>query len=165
MPGCKLAALATALCVIAAGAACTVETTVHEVAPVEVGVAAEGAKTRAKQQRQFLQTLHAHVYQAPLSPADAVALDELLRSVGDKQVGVELVVAKMVADPGARLPSDADLRADPEGVVGEVYRRFYVREATRAELSWWGNYVDTHPEVDVQQLVYAFVTAAEYRYY
>jgi len=40
-----------------------------------------------------------------------------------------------------------------------------VRDATQAEKSWWVNYLETHPDVDVAQVVFAFVTANEYRYY
>ena len=143
---------------------CTERTTSYELEPIEVGVNDE-AKERAKRQRQLIQTLYNHIYQAPLPPAEAVAIDELLRSFGDSQVAIEVVVAKMVSDPAADLPSAQQLRDDPESLVAQLYRRLYVRDATQAELSWWVSYLETHPEVDVAQVVYAFVTANEYRYY
>lgn len=145
-------------------ASCTEQTTSYQLDDVEIGVQDE-AKTKAKRQRQFLQTLYNHIYQAPLPPAEAIALDELLRSIGDSQVGIEIVVAKMVNDPNARLPALQELRDDPETFIGSLYSRLYVRDATQAELSWWVNYLETHPDVDVAQVVYAFVTANEYRYY
>jgi len=150
---------------IALGAfACTEQSTTYELEPIEVGVNDE-AKTRAKRQRQLIQTLYNQIYQAPLPPAEAVAIDELLRSFGDSQVAIETVVAKMVSDPAAQLPSEQELRDDPETFVAGLYRRLYVRDASQAELSWWVNYLETHPEVDVAQVVFAFVTATEYRYY
>jgi hypothetical protein len=143
---------------------CTERTTSFDLDPVEVGVADE-AKSRAKRQRQFIQALYNHIYQAPLPPGEAVAIDELLRSIGDNQVAIEVVTAKMVADPRAALPPVTEMRNDPEAFIAQIYRRFYVRDATQAELSWWVNYLETHPEVDVAQVVFAFVTANEYRYY
>ncbi len=157
----KCLTLATALLCCAA---CTEETTSYELEQVEIGVN-DDAKTRAKRQRQFLQTLYNHIYQAPLPPGEAVALDELLRSIGDRQVAIELVVAKMVSDSAAALPPASELRNDPEAFITALYRRLYVRDATQAELSWWVNYLETHPDVDVAQIVFAFVTATEYRYY
>ena len=143
---------------------CTTETTTYQVEPIEVGVNDE-AKVRAKQSRQFIQALYNQVYQRALPPSEAVALDEFMRSIGDRQVAIELVVAKMVSDTAARLPDTQLLAGDPETFIGQLYRRFYVRDATQAELSWWVNYLETHPEVDVASVVFAFVTAEEYRYY
>jgi hypothetical protein len=143
---------------------CTERSTSFEIEPIEIGVA-DDAKTRAKRQRQFLQTLYNHIYQAPLPPSDAVALDELLRSIGDSQLAIEVVVAKMVADPNADLPSLTEMRNDPETFISDLYRRLYVRDATAAEKSWWVNYLETHPDVDVAQVVFSFITANEYRYY
>ncbi len=145
-------------------AACTEQSTVYEVETVAIGVTDE-VKTKAKRERQFIQTLYNHIYQAPLPPGEAVALDEVVRSIGDRQVAIELIVAKMIDDPRAVLPPRATLRDNPESFVAALYRRFYVRDATQAELSWWVNYLETHPDVDVAQVIYAFVTADEYRYY
>lgn len=143
---------------------CTETSTVYEIEAVDVGVNDE-AKTKAKRERQFIQALYNHIYQAPLPPAEGVAIDEIIRSIGDRQVAIELVVAKMVVDQRSQLPPRSQLRQDPSAFIGALYQRFYVREATQAELSWWTNYLETHPEVDVAQVVYAFVTANEYRYY
>lgn len=152
------------LCALLALPACTERSATFELDPIEIGVA-DDAKTRAKRQRQFLQTLYNHLYQAPLPPSDAVALDELLRSIGDRQLAIEVVVAKMVDDPAAQLPSLSEMRNDPEAFIAGIYRRLYVRDATQAELSWWVNYLETHPDVDVAQVVFSFVTANEYNYY
>ena len=159
----RLAAVLFSILMLAASS-CTERSTSFELDPIEIGVA-DDAKTRAKRQRQFLQTLYNHIYQAPLPPSDAVALDELLRSIGDSQLAIEVVVAKMVADPDADLPSITEMRNDPETFISELYRRLYVRDATVAEKSWWVNYLETHPDVDVAQVVFSFVTANEYRYY
>jgi len=152
------------LCALVLLAACTERSTAYDLDPIEVGVNDE-AKTRVKRQRQFVQTLYNHIYQKPISPDDAAAIDQLLRSIGDSQVAIELVVAKMVSDSTAVLPTEAALDADPGLVVADLYKRLFVRSATSAELSWWTNYLETHPEVDVGQLVYAFATSTEYRYY
>lgn len=150
--------------VLLTAGSCTERSATFELDPIEIGVG-DDAKTRAKRERQFIQTLYNHIYQAPLPPSKAVALDELLRSIGDRQLAIEVVVAKMVDDPTADLPSLTDMRDDPETFTSNLYRRLYVRDATQAELSWWVNYLETHPDVDVAQVVFSFVTANEYRYY
>jgi len=152
------------LSLLFAATSCTERSTSFEIDTIEIGVADE-AKERAKRERQFIQTLYNQIYQAPLPPSDAVAFSELFQSIGDRQVAIEVIVAKMVADPNAVLPSLTDLRGDPEAFTAQLYRRLYVRDATQAELSWWVNYLETHPDVDVAQVVFAFVTANEYRYY
>jgi len=154
----------TILLLFFAATSCTERSTTFELDTIEIGVA-DDAKTRAKRQRQFIQTLYNHLYQAPLPPSEAVALDELLRSIGDRQLAIEVVVSKMVDDPEADLPSIAEMRDDPESFTSDLYRRLYVRDATQAELSWWVNYLETHPDVDVAQVIFSFVTANEYRYY
>lgn len=147
-----------------AWAACTEERVIYEPESFELG-AGNSPELRLKRDRQFVQTLYNHIYQAALPPAEASAIDEILRSIGDRQIAIEMIVARMVSDPRAQLPPASQLRDDPEAFIGGLYRRLFVRQAQQAELSWWVNYLRTHPEVDVAQVVYAFVTSEEYRYY
>jgi hypothetical protein len=145
-------------------ASCTEERVVYEPESFELGTGTS-PDLRLKRDRQFVQTLYNHIYQAALPPAEASAIDEILRAIGDRQVAIEMIVARMVSDPRAQLPSAELMRNDPADFIALLYRRLYVRQANEAELSWWVNYLQTHPEVDVAQVVYAFVTAEEYRYY
>lgn len=145
-------------------ASCTEERVVYEPESFELGTGTS-PDLRLKRDRQFVQTLYNHIYQAALPPAEASAIDEILRAIGDRQVAIEMIVARMVSDSRAQLPSAELMRNDPADFIALLYRRLYVRQANEAELSWWVNYLQTHPEVDVAQVVYAFVTAEEYRYY
>jgi hypothetical protein len=67
--------------------------------------------------------------------------------------------------PGVQLPSDSLMRANPEAFVSDTYERFFVREPSQAEISWFKNFIDSNPQLTPELVYFAFALSNEYLYY
>ncbi|MGK0366646.1 MAG: hypothetical protein ACI85O_003721, partial [Saprospiraceae bacterium] len=117
---------------------CTEETVIYDVSPITV-TPNNGGKTKEKSTEQFLNIAYANLYQTALSPSELVELTNIINSIGDKQVAYETVIAKMMSDSDIILPSTDSMRSDLVSFITETYKRFYVRNPTEAEKTWWIN--------------------------
>jgi hypothetical protein len=143
---------------------CTTEQYQYELDDVQVVL--EGPeKDKEKTVQQYLNILYANLYQTALSPKKLVELTDLVASIGDKQIAYEVIVAKMMADPAIRLPSDSLMRNDPEAFLEETYNRFYVRKPSQAELNFFLNFLEGRPDVTPEHVYYSFALSNEYYYY
>ncbi len=143
---------------------CKEKTYVYEVNDLTVSPNS-GEKTKQKSVEQFVSIAFANMYQRGISSSEMVHLSDLIRSIGDKQIAYEVIIAKMMTDPELSIPDMAEMRSDLSAFVAQTYRRFYVREPSEAEQTWWVNYLDTRPEITPQLVYYAFATSNEYYYY
>ncbi len=143
---------------------CTEETVIYDVSPITV-TPNNGGKTKEKSTEQFLNVAYANLYQTALSPSKLVELTNVVNSIGDKQVAYETVIAKMMSDPDVVLPSTEDMRANLGGFIAETYKRFYVRNPTEAERTWWINYLNTRTNLTAEHVYYTFATSNEYAFY
>ena len=156
--------VALCVCLLLGHLACTETTRIYEVEPVAV-TDGSGTKEKPKSPGQFFNIAHANLNQTALAPNELVQKTEVYESIGDKQVAFEVLVAKMLADPEVALPSSSEMRADLPAFIAATYRRFYVREASAAEKTWWVNYLTSRPHLTPLEVYYAFATADEYFYY
>ncbi len=122
-------------------------------------------KNKQKTNEQYINIVYANLYQKALSPDKLVDLSNVLQSIGDKQVGYEIIISKMMNDPEVKLPSAAEMKADPDKFIIETYKRFYVRQPTQAEKSFFVNFLKSHPNLTPEHVYFAFSTSAEYYYY
>jgi len=143
---------------------CTEETVIYDVNPITV-TSNNGGKTKEKSTEQFLNVAYANIYQTALSPSELVELTNIVNSIGDKQVAYETIIAKMMSDPDVVLPSTDSMRSDLAIFITETYKRFYVRNPTEAEKTWWVNYLTTRTNLTAEHVYYAFATSNEYSFY
>ena len=122
-------------------------------------------KNKQKTNEQYINIVYANLYQKALSPDKLVDLSNVLQSIGDKQVGYEIIISKMMNDPAVKLPTAADMKADPDKFIIETYKRFYVRQPTQAEKSFFFFFLKSHPNLTPEHVYFAFSTSAEYYYY
>ncbi len=144
--------------------ACKEKTYVYEVNEVNV-LPNNSEKDKEKSIPQFISILYANMYQQALSPDQMVDISELIASIGDKQLAYEVILAKFVTDPDVQIPSDTEMRNDIEQFVIDTYKRFYVREPTEAEKTYFINYINSRPNVSPLMVYFAFATSDEYNYY
>ena len=144
--------------------ACTENTVIYELDPITVAGDSD-TKQKEKSAGQFFNVAHANLNQTALSPNDLVQKTEVYESIGDKQVAFETLIARMLADPDIALPTTQEMRVDLPAFIEATYRRFYVREASEAEKTWWVNYLTSRPNLTPLEVYYAFATADEYFYY
>lgn len=132
----------------------------------EITVTSNNAeKDKEKTQEQFINILYANLYQEALSPNELVDISDVITSIGDKQVAYETVIAKMMKDPQVKLPTREDMNDNLEAFVLNTYQRFFVRNPTEAEKSWWINFLSTHPNLTPEHVYFAFSTCNEYYFY
>jgi len=143
---------------------CTEETVIYEVNPITV-TSNNGGKTKEKSTEQFLNVAYANLYQTALSPSELVELTNVVNSIGDKQIAYETVIAKMMSDADVILPSTEAMRSDLGAFISDTYTRFYVRNPTEAEKTWWVNYLTTRTNLTAEHVYYAFATSNEYSFY
>lgn len=144
--------------------ACTEHSYVYEVNEIEVEPNNAG-KTKEKSSGQYLAILYANLFQKPLSPGDLVDLTDLIASIGDKQVAYETIIAKFLNSPEVIIPSKAEMDANVAQFVVDTYQRFYVRNPSQGEKTYFVNYIESHPDLTPELVYFAFATSAEYNYY
>lgn len=122
-------------------------------------------KTKEKSQEQFINVAYANLFQTALAPNQLVAISDVITSIGDKQVALEAVIAKMMSDPNVLLPSATEMRADVPQFVEDTYKRFFVRFPTEAEKTFFTNFIQSNPQLDPEHVYFAFATSNEYFHY
>ncbi|MEM1322566.1 MAG: hypothetical protein AAGG75_20040 [Bacteroidota bacterium] len=144
--------------------ACKEKSYVYDVNEVAIGTN-NGDKNKLKSNEQFLSILYANMFQKAISPTEMAALASLIRSIGDKQIAYETLVARFMADGAVAIPSDAEMRGDLAAFITATYKRFYVRLPSQAEKTYWVNYLSSRPNITAELVYLAFATSDEYYFY
>ncbi len=135
-----------------------------EVNPVEL-YSSMGEKTKVKSREQYVSILYTNLFQEALSGNRLIEMIDCLESIGDKELGREVLISNFMNKPGVQLPSDSLMRANPEAFVSDTYERFFVREPSQAEISWFKNFIDSNPQLTPELVYFAFALSNEYLYY
>ncbi len=122
-------------------------------------------KIKLKTDEQYVSILYANLYQKGITTRLLSETTDAIYSVGDKQIAHESIVAKFMADPLIKIPTNQAMRADLDKFLEETYKRFFVRNISEAERAWFKNYITVTPEVTVEFVYTAFAISTEYQYY
>lgn len=122
-------------------------------------------KDKEKTNEQYINIVYANLYQKALSPDKLVDLSNVIQSIGDKQVAYEIIISKMMNDPLVKLPTVQEMNANPGKFITNTYKRFFVREPTQAEKTFFLNFIKSHPNLTPEHIYFAFATSSEYYYY
>lgn len=124
-----------------------------------------GKKTKRKTEEQYVSILYANLFQQALSSADLFEITKCIMSIGDKEVAHKVVVSNLMNRPDVKLPSNTEIRADLTAFIFDTYKRFYVREPSIAEKTWWLNYLNANPQITSEIVYVSFALSEEYLYY
>ena len=122
-------------------------------------------KTKVKTDAQYVSILFANFFQTALSSNKLVEITNCIESVGDKDLVHEVVIGNFMNRPEIILPTDSIMRSDIDGFLRETYHRFYVREITEAERTWFKNYILSHPDITPEHIYFSFALSNEYQFY
>jgi hypothetical protein len=122
-------------------------------------------KTKVKTDAQYVSILYANLFQTALSSNKLVEITNCIESVGDKDLVHEVVISNFMNRPEIILPNDSVMRSDIDAFLTETYHRFYVREMTEAERTWFKNYILSHPDITPEHIYFSFALSNEYQFY
>ena len=122
-------------------------------------------KNKLKTIPQYISILYANLFQKALSANELVEITNCIESIGDKEVAHEIVLSNFMNKSGVALPSDSVMRVDINAFIEQTYKRFYVRDLTEAEREFFVNFFESHPDVSVEMVYFAFSLSNEYQFY
>ncbi|MBC8173090.1 MAG: hypothetical protein H7X71_04215 [Chitinophagales bacterium] len=129
--------------------------------------ASANEKDRLKTPLQYISSLYSNLYfsSIPSNELDNLVIYRL--SLGDKNLVNEMIVNAMLADPAVAgdLPSDEDMRSDPEDFIETTYLRFYLRTPTEYEKYGLKEIIDNDVDITVKEVYRAFLLSNEYSFY
>lgn len=124
-----------------------------------------GNKQNLKNEIEFISIAYNDIFGSSPNQTILSRLSVIYLAFGDKKLLEDLIIKNMLNNPSAQIPTDAQMRADVEQFVREVYLRLYNRAPDEFELWKLKDFINSDPNLTVQQVYYAMMTADEYRYY
>ena len=154
--------LALALALVISG--CRKEEDVYEVNPEDLQLV-ETSKFKLKTTNQYVAILYANLFQTALSANKLVEINRLFDAIGDDHVAKEVLISNFMNDASVVIPSDTDMRADPETFIYETYVRFLIRRPTEAEQAYFVNLIETNTDITAELIYFSFALSDEYEYH
>jgi hypothetical protein len=124
-----------------------------------------GAKDKLKSQEQYISILYTNLFQQALSGNKLVQISDCLESIGDKELGREVLISNFMNDAGVVLPTDSVMRSNPDRFISQTYERFFVRNPSEAELTWIRNFIQSNPQLTPELVYFGFALSNEYLFY
>lgn len=122
-------------------------------------------KTKRKSDAEYISILYTNLYQTPISPNQLYKTQNVIYSIGDRNVANEMVLSNYFNTSTLKIPKDSEMRADIENFVEATYKRFFLRYPSEGEKTFFINYIKTNPNVTVEMVYTAFSVSDEYQYY
>lgn len=122
-------------------------------------------KTTPKTNEQYISILYANLFQKALSADKLMEVVDLVESVGDKESVYEIIISSFMNDPSKIIPTNQEMRADPDAFIDETYARFLVRRPSEAEKTWFRNYIESNANITPEHVFISFALSNEYRFY
>jgi hypothetical protein len=122
-------------------------------------------KNKLKSEAQYLSILSTDLTQLPISPTKLNRAIRVLESFGDRETANEIIISNFMNNPTLSIPPDEYMRQHTEQFILETYRRFFVRNPTQAELTFFLQFIESHPHLSVEMVYTAFASSQEYMFY
>lgn len=122
-------------------------------------------KTKRKSDAEYISILYTNLYQVPISPNQLYKTQNVIYSIGDRNVANEMVLSNYFNTSTLKIPKDSEMRADVELFVEKTYKRFYLRYPSEGEKTFFINYIKSNPNVTVEMVYTSFSVSDEYQYY
>lgn len=144
---------------------CTVEDSyIYEIQEQTI-LPVNSEKDKDKSNVQYISILYTNLFRKAMSPNDMLDALRAIESIGDKQIAFDILVSKYMNSEEVVLPTEEEMREDPEKFIRDTYKRFFVRQPTQAELTWMINFINSRPEVNPEHFYFAFATSNEHFHY
>jgi len=132
----------------------------------EVGLNPNSAsKVKLKSNEQYVSILYTNLFQQALPGNQLIDLSDCIESIGDKALAHQVVVSNFMNKPGLILPSNINMRDNPDAFITATYKRFLIRLPTEGEKLWFKNFIQSNPQLTPELVYVAFALSNEYAYY
>lgn len=132
----------------------------------EVKIKQAGAnKNAAKTDLEFVSLVYSDLFGKTISQDELTTLITTYNSYGDKAGIVDMVIRDFLTRPDVKIPTDTEMRQNPEKFVVETYKKFYIREPGEYEKYYLVNLINKDPKVSPALIYYTFLTSNEYKFY
>lgn len=122
-------------------------------------------KGKAKSDAQYISILSTNLLQKPISVNELVKTENVIYSIGDRSLAYELIISNYMNSSERQIPDDATMRADVDVFIKATYRRFFVRDPSELEVTFFRNYIESNPNITVELVYTAFAASEEYQFY
>jgi len=141
-----------------------VDTYLYEVNPVEVNQAGVD-KVNQKSDLEFLSLAYADLFETTISSTQLNVMAQAYESMGDKSLIADIIIRNLIEAPDAKVPTDAEMRADLDEFINDTYKKFFIRLPGEYESWYLKELITSDPDFSPEMVYYAFLTSDEYRYY
>jgi hypothetical protein len=122
-------------------------------------------KKNLKSDEQFISIMYTDIFEKSISNEQMLSMNKAYTSIGDKSLIIDILTKGLLTDQGAKIPSMAQMRANPKAFVEETYKRFLIRLPSPQEEWFLMNQINNNSKLEPIDIYYAMLTSEEYRYY
>jgi hypothetical protein len=122
-------------------------------------------KTKRKSDAEYISILYTNLYQTSISPNQLYKTQNIIFSIGDRNVASELVLSNYFNTLTLKIPTNVEMRNNIDSFVQNTYKRFYLRYPSEGEKTFFNNYIKLNNNVTVEMVYTAFAVSDEYQYY
>ncbi len=138
--------------------------TIYEVDTLQV-YSDGGEKINRKTSSEFISIAFADLFGSAPTAAELSNFNLVYEAFGDPEFIEDLIVRNLINDPRSDIPSQSEMKADPESFVQEAYLSLYNRPAQESEVYFLREYIESTPDLLPTTIYYGMMTSEEYRYY
>jgi hypothetical protein len=122
-------------------------------------------KDKLKTNEQYVSILFTNLFQTGISSEAVFELNQCLMSIGDQELGREVLISNFFNQAGVQMPTVEEMNADIEVFIVDTYKRFFVRIPSEAEKTWVKNFIQSNPYMTPELVYFSFALSNEYLYY
>lgn len=123
------------------------------------------SKIKNKSEAEYISILYTNLYQKPISPNQLFKTQNVLVSIGDRNVANEMLLSNYFNTGLVQIPSNTDMRSNIDSFVENSYKKFFLRYPSEAEKLFFKNYIGNNAKVSVEMVFTAMSVSNEYQYY
>ncbi|HZG00568.1 MAG TPA: hypothetical protein VEY71_06170 [Chitinophagales bacterium] len=136
----------------------------YEVNPVTL-YATNANKTKQKTSLQFISILYTDLFNTSIPASKLNAMSEVTLSIGDKSIASNMILQKLLVEPGVQVPTNQEMRDNLDQFVADTYVRFYLRHPTPYEAHHVKKLIQDDAALTPEMVYAAFTQSNEYFFY
>jgi hypothetical protein len=122
-------------------------------------------KPNRKSTLEFVSILYSDLLGATVPQPELIKMISAYDAFGDGAVVEDLIVRNLMGRNGVLIPTQAEMKNNPDAFIESAYKRFLAREASEYEKWYFRTQIEKHSDLTPEVIYYVILTSDEYRYY